>query len=171
MPVRKIPRSYCTVTGLTASDKSDESTAYESGLEHKCHKLLIFNSNVIKYEEQPVKIQFIGDDGNPHHYTPDVFLTYRKDVAPAKCWKPLLAEIKWRKDLFKDWRELKPKFRAAQRYVRERDWDFSILTDKEIITPYLEFHLAGTLGPASKSTSGPNSVLALECCPRSAIPS
>jgi len=138
MPIRKIPRSYCTVTGLTASgDKSDDSTAYESSLEHLCHKLLIFNSNVLKYEEQPVKIYFPGIDGKTYHYTPDLFLTYRQDIAPTKYWKPLLAEVKWRKDLFKDWQELKPKFRAARKYTRERHWDFAILTDKEIITPYL----------------------------------
>ncbi|MDT7689328.1 MAG: hypothetical protein QOE46_2087 [Acidobacteriota bacterium] len=138
MPVRKIPRSYVTVTGLTASGgKSDDSTGYESSLEHLCHKLLVFNSNVLKYEEQPIRIYFPGADGKTHHYTPDLFLNYRQDIAPAKYWKPLLAEVKWRKDLFKDWQELKPKFRAARRYTRERHWDFAILTNKEIITPYL----------------------------------
>jgi hypothetical protein len=113
-------------------------TAYESGLEHKCHKLLIFNSNVLKYEEQPVKIYFTGNDGKTHHYTPDILLSYRQDIVPMKYWKPLLAEIKWRTDLFKNWQDLEPKFRAAQRYAREIDCDFSILTDKEIITPYLD---------------------------------
>jgi hypothetical protein len=138
MPVRKIPRSYRNVTGLTATDKSDEMTAYESGLEHKCHKLLTFNTNVLKYEEQPVKIYFIGEDGKTHHYTPDILINYKQDVAPAKYWKPLLAEVKWRTDLFKDWQELKPKFRAARKYVSERGWDFTIITDKEIINPYLD---------------------------------
>jgi hypothetical protein len=125
------------VTGLTATDKSDEMTAYESGLEHKCQKLLTFNTNVIKYEEQPVKINFVGEDGKAHSYIPDILINYRKDIAPAKYWKPLLAEVKWRTDLFKDWQELKPKFRAARKYVGERDWDFTIITDKEIINPYL----------------------------------
>jgi hypothetical protein len=138
MPVRKIPRSYRNATGLTATDKSDEMTAYESGLEHKCHKLVTFNSNVLKYEEQPVKIHFVGEDGQMHHYTPDILIDYRKDIAPAKYWKPLLAEIKWRTDLFKYWQELKPKFRVARKYVSERDWDFTIITDKEIINPYLD---------------------------------
>ncbi len=137
MPVRKIPRSYRNVTGLTATNKSSEMTAYESGLEHKFHKLLTFNSNVLKYEEQPVKIYFIGEDGKTHHYTPDVLINYKKDLAPAKHWKPLLAEVKWRTDLCKDWQELKPKFRAARKHVAERDWDFTIVTDKEIINPYL----------------------------------
>src|SRR5437763_1088317 len=103
MPVRKIPKSYRNVTGLTATDKSDTMTAYESGLEHKCHKLLTFNTNVSTYKEQPVKIYFIGEDGKTHHYTPDVLINYRRDIEPAKYWKPLLAEVKWRTDLFKNW--------------------------------------------------------------------
>jgi hypothetical protein len=138
MPVRKIPRSYRNVTGLTATDKSDRMTAYESGLEHKCHKLVTFNTNVLKYEEQPVKIYFSGEDGKTHHYTPDILINYKQDVAPAKHWKPLLAEIKWRTDLFKDWQELKPRFRVARKYARERGWDFTVITDKEIINPYLD---------------------------------
>jgi hypothetical protein len=112
-------------------------TAYESRLEHECQKLLTFNTNVLKYEEQPVRIQFVGEDGKTHFYTPDILIHYRKDISPVKYWKPLLVEVKWRTDLFKNWRELKPKFRAARKYTTEQDWDFSVITDKEIKTPYL----------------------------------
>jgi hypothetical protein len=137
MPVRKIPKSYRNVTGLTATEKSDEMTEYESRLEHECQKLLNFNINVLKYEEQPVTIHYTGNDGTRHRYTPDILIHYRKDVAPAKYWKPLLVEVKWRMNLFKDWQELKPKFLAAKNYARERDLDFAIITDKEVKTPYL----------------------------------
>jgi hypothetical protein len=33
---------------------------------------------------------------------------------------------------------LKPKFHAARRYAIERAWDFTIITDNEIRTPYLK---------------------------------
>jgi hypothetical protein len=33
---------------------------------------------------------------------------------------------------------LKPKFQAARRYAIERAWDFTIITDREIRTPYLK---------------------------------
>jgi hypothetical protein len=138
MPIRKIPKSYRNVTGLTATDKSDEMTAYESRLEHECQKLLTFNTNVLKYEEQPVKICYISSDGKTHSYTPDILIHYRKDITPAKYWKPLLVEVKWRTDIFKNWRELKPKFRAARNYTRELEWDFTLITDKEIKTHYLD---------------------------------
>jgi hypothetical protein len=56
MPVRKIPKNYLVVTGLVATDKSEEMTAYEGHLERGFMKLLTFDTeSVMKYEEQPVK--------------------------------------------------------------------------------------------------------------------
>lgn len=138
MPVRKIPKNYRNVTGLIATDKSDEMTAYESRLEHDCQKLVGFNLNVEKYEEQPIKISYAGDDGKKHPYTPDILIHYRKDVKPANSWRPLLAEVKWRSDLFENWKELKPKLKAGRQYAKEQNLDFALLTNYEINTPYLK---------------------------------
>ncbi len=126
------------MTGLTATDKSDAMTGYESRLEYECQKLVTFNTNVLRYEEQPVTIHFTDCDGKTRHYTPDILVHYRTDIAPAKYWKPLLAEVKWRSDLYKNWGELKPKFRAARTYAKENDLDFAIVTNEEIKTPYLD---------------------------------
>ncbi|MCA3040714.1 MAG: TnsA endonuclease C-terminal domain-containing protein, partial [Rhodocyclaceae bacterium] len=43
----------------------------------------------------------------------------------------------YRADLIKDLAELKPKFRAARRYAKEKGWTFKIYTEREIRTPYL----------------------------------
>ena len=137
MPVRRIPKNYRSVTGLVAADGSNQVTAYESTLERDCIKHVIFNKNVVRHEEQPVTIPFMLG-GKQHRYTPDLLISYRNDVAPARDWKPLLAEVKYRIDLIKDWPKLKPKFRAAQRYAIEREWDFTIITDREIRTSYLK---------------------------------
>ena len=125
-------------------------TGYESRLEHDCQKLVGFNRNVLKYEEQPVKIYYTDAEGNRRHYHPDILITYRPDVLPAKNWKPLLAEIKWRSDLFENWAALKPKLRAGRQHACEQGLDFAILTDYEIYSPYLT-----------------NAILLLECmkCP------
>jgi hypothetical protein len=138
MPARKIPKNYRNVTGLIATDKSDEMTAYESRLEHNCQKLITFNLNVIKYEEQPVTIPYIDENGKDRKYTPDILVHYRNDIAPTKTWRPLLGEVKWRSDLFKNWKELKPKIKAGRRYAREQDCDFAVLTNLEINTHYLK---------------------------------
>lgn len=112
-------------------------TAYESRLEHDFMKLVGFDPRVSHYVEQPVRIEFIDAAGRPHTYTPDILVTYHAHQDPAQEVKPLLAEIKYRKDLFKNWPDLKPKFRAARRYAREQGWEFGIITEVEIRTPYL----------------------------------
>jgi hypothetical protein len=138
MPVREIPKSYCNVTGLVATDKSDAMTGYESRLEHDCQKLVGLNLNVSKYEEQPLKVSYTTQDGKRHNYTPDILINYRTDIFPVRGWKPLLAEIKYRSDLFKHWSELKPKLLAARQYAKERSFDFTIITDHEVYTPFLK---------------------------------
>jgi TnsA endonuclease N terminal/TnsA endonuclease C terminal len=138
MPVREIPKSYCNVTGLVATDKSDTMTGYESRLEHDCQKLVGLNLNVSKYEEQPLKVYYTTHDGKRHSYTPDILINYRTDIFPVREWKPLIAEIKYRSNLFKHWSELKPKLLAARQYAKERSFDFTIITDREVYTPFLK---------------------------------
>ena len=137
MAVRKILANYRSVTGLVADDQSARSTAYESSLERDFIKHLLFNKNVLEHDEQPLTIDFTDSSGKPRRYTPDVLISYRKDVAMTKDWQPLLAEVKYRRDLFQHWAELKPKFRAARAYARERSWDFAVVTEQELRTSYL----------------------------------
>jgi len=96
-----------------------------------------FDSDVLSYEEQPVRIDYLSTDGQARHYTPDILVTYRQTSTSTTLKPPLLVEIKYRHDLFENWRELKPKFRAARRYAKEQGWIFKIITEVEIRTPYL----------------------------------
>jgi hypothetical protein len=138
MPVRKIPKSHRSVTGLISSDGAANQAAFESTLERDFMLLVDFDSEVISYEEQPVRIDYLSADGKARHYTPDILVTYRRIPNSTTLNPPLLAEIKYRHDLFEQWRELKPKFRAARRYAKERGWTFKIITEVEIRTPYLK---------------------------------
>ena len=137
MAVRKIRANYRSVTGLVADHQSARSTAYESSLERDFIKHLLFNKNVLEHEEQPLTIDFTDTSGKPRRYTPDLLISYRNDVALTKDWRPLLAEVKYRSDLFQHWAELKPKFRAARAYARKRSWDFAVVTEQELRTSYL----------------------------------
>lgn len=138
LPARKVPKNYRNATGLISTTKSDRMTAYESRLEHDFMKLVGFDPRVSSYVEQPVKIEFTDATGRLRTYTPDILVTYHPQQDPAQNTKPLLAEIKYRKDLFKNWSDLKPKFRAARRHAREQGWEFRIITEVEIRTPYLK---------------------------------
>jgi len=138
MPVRKIPKNYRSVTGLVASELNARQTAFESTLERDFMLLVEFDPDVLSYEEQPVRIDYLSADGQARHYTPDILVTYRQIPNSTTLKPPLLAEIKYRRDLFEHWQELKPKFRAARRYAKEQGWIFKIITEVEIRTPYLK---------------------------------
>ena len=138
MPVRKIPKSYCHVTGLISSNKSNELIGYESRPERYFIKHVSFNPNVKTCEEQPVRIPYTMKNGKPSHYTPDFLVYFNAHLKPKDYWKPLLVEIKPRYRLFKDWVSLHPKFLAARKYAHHRDWEFTVISDEELITPYLD---------------------------------
>jgi hypothetical protein len=138
MAIRKIRANYRSVTGLVADHQSARSTAYESSLERDSIKHLLFNKNVLGHEEQPLTIDFTDISGKQRSYTPDVLVSYRKDIAMTKDWQPLLAEVKYRSDLFQHWSELKPKFRAVRAYTRGRSWNFAIITERKLRTAYLK---------------------------------
>src|SRR5262245_42042068 len=138
MPVRIIPKNHRSVTGFVASGVNANQAAFESALERDFMLLVEFDPDVLSYEEQPVRIDYLSADGRARHYTPDILVTYRQTSTSTTPKPPLLVEIKYRRDLFECWRELKPKFRAARRYAKERGWIFKIVTDVEIRTPYLK---------------------------------
>jgi hypothetical protein len=111
--------------------------ASESSLERDLLVLLDFDPTVKRYEEQPVRIEYRDANGRRRTYTPDVLVHFRQDIAQGEP-TTLLYEVKYRKDLFDNWREIKPKVRAGRAYARERGWRFRIITEREIRTPFLE---------------------------------
>lgn len=137
MPVRKIPKNARSVTGLLVSQDKEEMKAYESTLERDLMEIVWFDQNVLRFEEQPVEIKFTGSDGKLHSYIPDLLVIYRQDISKAIPLRPMLCEVKYRADLFKNWKELKPKVRAGRAYAKEKDWTFKIWTEVELRTPYL----------------------------------
>lgn len=97
--------------------------------------LLDFNLEVLYYERQPVSIPYTDPSGDSRAYAPELLIAYRKDIAPERL--PLLCDVMLREDLFENWKELKPKFRAARAYAREQCLTFKVLTERDICTPYL----------------------------------
>jgi hypothetical protein len=138
MSVRKIPPNRISLTGLVASRRQGRMIGSESSLERDLYIILDFDLNVDQYIEQPVKIEYYDAFGNRRTYTPDVLIHYRKDIVPAKTMKSLLCEVKYRQQLFQNWKDIKPKILAGRSYAKERGWEFKILTEQEIRTPYLE---------------------------------
>ncbi|QKF58401.1 transposase endonuclease subunit TnsA [Aliarcobacter lanthieri] len=80
MSVRKIKKSYISSTGYFKSFKNDKQIAYESILERDFYMTLEFNSNVLSYEEQPLRIYYEYKDGIRYRYTPDCLVTYQNNI-------------------------------------------------------------------------------------------
>ncbi|UCM99797.1 hypothetical protein LCX93_09720 [Sulfurimonas sp. SWIR-19] len=62
MSVRKIKKSYLSCTGYFASYKNKNQVAFESVLERDLFMLLEFDTNVVKYEEQPMQVFYPFND-------------------------------------------------------------------------------------------------------------
>ena len=133
MPVRKIPKNYRNVTGIISRNKAIGKAMFESTLERDFLNLLEFESYVASFEVQPVSIGWLDEAQHMHKYTPDVLVYFKN---PQR--KLMLCEIKYRSELKEKWSILKPKFKAAVCYARDRNWRFKIMTEKEIRGQKLE---------------------------------
>jgi hypothetical protein len=134
LSVRNIPKNYRNVTGVLASSKSEGAAMFESTLERDLLMQLDFDSCVESYDVQPVKIEWLDKVGKFRSYTPDVLVHYRHDDRVDH----ILYEVKYRSDIKENWPILKPKFKAAIRYAKQRGWRFKLITEVEIRTTFLQ---------------------------------
>ena len=132
MPVRKIQKSYRNVTGIIFDSDSVQGYSFESTLERDFLLLLKFDQSIRCFEEQPLQIKWIDAQGKEHRYTPDTRVDYYDD-RPSTIF-----EVKYRNDLRENWKDLRPKFKAAVSHCRANGMRFRIITDYEIRTPYLK---------------------------------
>lgn len=130
MPVRGNTKSHRSLVGVVASRKSVGPASFESSLERDFFEILDFEPGVREFEVQPLRVPFRDPNNQPRSYTPDVFVAWHED-------RPWLCEIKFRVDLFRNWSDLKPRFKAARAFCRAEEWEFRILTENEIRTDYL----------------------------------
>ncbi|MBL4701279.1 MAG: TnsA endonuclease N-terminal domain-containing protein [Phycisphaeraceae bacterium] len=142
MPVREIPRSHTSMIGQHSWIPGGGSVALESLLERDFVSLMAFDNDVVKIEEQPVRIIF----ANKRSYVPDFLVTHANRGLR-------LIEVKPKRVLDKRQEEFAPKFAAASKFATERDWTFEIWTEREIHIPRLEN--ANFLLPFRRETPDP----------------
>ncbi len=128
MPVRRIPHSRRSVTGIVTS--GGRSLRVESTLERDFATLSLFDRDIFGVEEQPVCVRYLHE-GRARRYTPD-FLVRHLSAAPR------LIEVKYLADLAKNEDRYAPGFAAARQYAAGRGWSFEIATEADIRTPRLE---------------------------------
>jgi len=130
--VRQIPPNRRSVTGLFPSHKSDAMVPFESALERDLAATLEFTEEVAQYKAQPVELRYRSLTGRLVRGYPDFLVTFHDGIGP-----PMLCDVKYREELFRLWPKLKPRFKAARAYARERGWTYRIKTEVEIRTPFL----------------------------------
>lgn len=133
MPVRKIPRSRRSLTGIFAAGDGGRGIAFESSLERDFITLFSFDPAVAEIEEQPVAIHYTAPTGREARYTPDFLVRY---ATPGRS--PRLFEVKYRAELEEKSEELRPRFEAADAYATERGWTFRVVTEEDLRTARLK---------------------------------
>lgn len=131
-PVRRIGVQSRSVTGTMPN-----GNRYESTLERDFMLLMQFDPAVDVYTPQPLTLNYVGQDGRSHRYTPDGLIEWRVDLHVHDP-RPVLVEIKYREDIVGKWREWRTRARAAKAFAAEKGWLFMIFTEREIRTPALE---------------------------------
>ena len=138
MPARKVRPSRYSVTGYVSTEKGVRPNESESTLEYDFLTILEYDQRVERYLSQPFSISWLDETGRRRRYTPDVLVKYSYDACRKdRRLKTTIFEVKPEKVLVKDWKELKPKFRAAIRWANDFGCAFHIATERKIRTPYL----------------------------------
>lgn len=106
--------------------------SFESSLERDWLIVLDFDWRVRRLQEQPYTLHY-ELNGRPHRYTPDILAEFTDEWS---SWT-IIYEVKPREDLRKNWREYRPRFRAAVHDCHIQGWKFRIVTEREIKTPYV----------------------------------
>jgi len=126
MPVRKIPKSFRSVTGRFPSALNNgRCTGCESRLELEFYLRLEFDRTVRKYEEQPLVIK--GEvDGKKISYTPDCLINYL-DGKPDR-----LVEVKFQSELDEHDENLEARLSLGRSYAKENGLVFDVVTEAQI---------------------------------------
>lgn len=125
---RPLRLSYLHVTGKLALSGGGAVT-YESPLERDWLIALDFDPSVVELMAQPMTLNY-QHEGRTRRYTPDIKATFEDGSV-------IVYEVKPRETLHADWLLLRPRFKAAVRYCRQRGWRFRIVTERHIRTPFV----------------------------------
>lgn len=127
---RKISTSNLSLTGAISSLKQNRLIEFESSLERDYIHILEFNSNVLKYYEQPIKIEYFYKN-QKRIYIPDFWVEYKNGTKEV-------IEIKYSEEINKKDAQLVFKLGEAKKFCSKNSLTFKVLTEKEVRTPVLK---------------------------------
>ena len=131
MPVRRIPRSYRSTTGVLMSAKSLGAAEYESSLERDFYVLLDADPSVSRFEVQPIRLPAEEGGGRKGHfrYTPDVLVQFvDPTVPPFLCEVKYVAEVQRPRDRERLWWCA----RTGLSHALDAGWVTGVITDAHL---------------------------------------
>jgi hypothetical protein len=108
--------------GKFPSKKNMKMIYWESLLERDYIKTLEFDKDVVMFESQPVEIEYLYY-GKKRSYFPDFLVTFRTE-------KVFLIEVKPEDRVEEE--ENKLKAEVGKMYCREHDWEYKVVTERDI---------------------------------------
>ncbi len=112
--------------------------------------MLRFNRLVERFESQTETVKWLDEANKIRTYTPDVLVYYRQDIPESANWPPVLCEVKPNLNETSESprRRMPPrkeneaenqlKWAAATRYAAKRGWEFKVVRESDIRTPYFK---------------------------------
>lgn len=125
MPVRKIPNRRGVRSGLFSSHTTGSMIPHETLVEKDLLILLDYSKDVTHIESQPYAIPY-KFEGKPYTYYPDFRVT--------EAGKTVIYECKAEKYLLTERNQVK--YTAADAWCRKQDFEFRVISDKEIRAGY-----------------------------------
>jgi hypothetical protein len=121
MPVRRVANFGRNVIGHFPSLKMGQMVPFESLLEQDYLYWLDYALEVERFEAQPLQMEY-QHEGRTYRYTPDFQLVQAGRSVLVEC-KP---------DRLTDQAANQRKFKAAGDWCRQRDWEFRLVTDRQL---------------------------------------
>ena len=103
------------------------------------------NTNVLEWSSEEIIIPYRGPDGKPHRYFPDFYMKQRQsdgkikkyviEVKPLKQCSPPKRPKRQTKGYIREAFEYarnQAKWREARDYCADRQWEFKVITEKEL---------------------------------------
>lgn len=131
-PVRPLKLARRSLSGRVAL-AAGGTAGFESSLERDWLLALDFDWRVIALQEQPYSLNY-SHEGQRRRYTPDVLATFKEG---RREWT-VVYEVKPHEDLRANWARYRPRFKAAVSDCRSKGWQFRIVTEKAIRSPYVK---------------------------------
>jgi hypothetical protein len=127
--------NYASLSGALFALEKQIGAHFDSPLARDYLITLDFNSSVYSFTPKPIKVTYMFE-GKAHICEPTVLVHFRR-TAENTVPQPQLVDIRSQRELRLHTAENQERFAACAKECNSRGWQFTVLTEAEIRTPFL----------------------------------